>query len=331
MNPALTLSLGLRYERQTNISSDFNFAPRFGFAYAPGAGGKNRPKTVFRGGFGIFYERFNESLSLQALRFNGVNQQQFVVTDPTILDPIVFAQTGVANVPTIQSLTGFAQLQTTRVVSPELQVPYTIQTALGIERQLPHKTTLSMTYVSAHTRHLLRSRNINAPVGGVRPFPGSGNIFQYESTGRFNQNQLILNLRTNLNESVSLFSNYAFGGAKSDTDSAGSFPANSYDLSGEYGRAALDIRHRFVIGGNLTGPFGLSFGPFITFRSGVPFNITTGTDQNGDTLFTERPSFVTNASEPGIIVTSLGTFDPTPEPGDTIIPQTTAGALSFLL
>lgn len=330
-NPALTVSLGLRYERQTNISSDFNFAPRFGFAYAPGAGGKNRPKTVFRGGFGIFYERFNESLSLQALRFNGVNQQQFVVTDPTILDPIVFTQTSVANVPTIQSLTGFAQLQTTRVVSPELQAPYTIQTALGIERQLPHKTTLSMTYVSAHTRHLLRSRNSNAPVGGVRPFSGSGNIFQYESTGRFNQNQLILNLRTNLNESVSLFSNYAFGGAKSDTDSAGTFPANSYDLSGEYGRAGLDIRHRFVIGGNLTAPFGLSFGPFITFRSGVPFNITTGTDQNGDTLFTERPSFVTNASEPGIIVTSLGTFDPTPEPGDTIIPRNYGRGSEFFI
>src|SRR6185295_7956665 len=101
VNRALTVSLGLRYERQTNISSNFNFAPRFGFAYAPGAGGKNRPKTVFRGGFGVFYDRFGESLSLQARRFNGVNQQQFVVTDPAILDPIVFTQSGAANVPTI--------------------------------------------------------------------------------------------------------------------------------------------------------------------------------------------------------------------------------------
>jgi hypothetical protein len=321
MNLGLTISLGLRYERQTNISSNFNFAPRFGFAYAPGAGGKNKPKTVFRGGFGIFYDRFGESLSLQALRFNGVNQQQFVVTEAAILDPIVFTQSGVANVPTVQSLTAFTQRQTTRVVSPDLQAPYTIQTALGIERQLPHKTTLSLTYVSAQTRHLLRSRNINAPVAGVRPVPNAGNIFQYESTGRFNQNQLIVNLRSNLKEGISIFSNYAYGGAKSDTDSPGMFPANSYDLSGEYGRAALDIRHRFVIGGNLTAPLGFSFGPFITFRSGVPFNITTGIDTNGDTLFTERPSFVTNASEAGIVVTKLGTFDQTPEPGDTIIPR----------
>lgn len=321
VNPALTVSLGLRYERQTNISSNLNFAPRFGFAYAPGAGGKNRPKTVFRGGLGVFYDRFGESLSLQALRFNGVNQQQFVVTDPAILDPIVFRQSGVSNVPTVQALTAFAQRQTTRVVSPDLQAPYTIQAAVGIERQLPHKTTLSVTYVSVQTRRLLRSRNINAPVNGVRPVPGAGNIFQYESTGRFSQNQLIVNLRSNFHERVSIFSNYAFGGAKSDTDSAGTFPANSYDLSGEYGRAALDIRHRFVVGGNITAPFGLSFGPFITFRSGVPFNITTGVDTNGDTLFTERPAFVNNVSEPGIISTKLGTFDPTPDAGDSIIPR----------
>jgi hypothetical protein len=321
VNPELTVSLGLRYERQTNISSNLNFAPRFGFAYAPGAGGKKQPKVVFRGGFGIFYDRFGETLSLQALRFNGINQQQFVVTDPAILDPIVFTQSGVANVPTIQSLTAFAQRQTTRVVSPDLQAPYTIQSAVGIERQLPHKTTLSVTYVSALTRNLLRSRNINAPLNGVRPVPNAGNIFQYESTGRFNQNQLIVNVRSSFHKGVSIFSNYAFGGAKSDTDSPGMFPANSYDLGGEYGPAALDIRHRFVVGGNFTAPHGFSFGPFITFRSGVPFNITTGTDVNGDTLFTERPAFVTSASEPGIVVTKLGAFDPTPEPGDTIIPR----------
>ncbi len=37
VNRELTLSFGLRYENQTNISSNNNFAPRFGFAYAPGA------------------------------------------------------------------------------------------------------------------------------------------------------------------------------------------------------------------------------------------------------------------------------------------------------
>jgi outer membrane receptor protein involved in Fe transport len=123
VNPALTISFGLRYETQTNISSNYNFAPRVGFAYAPGANGSNKPKTVFRGGFGIFYDRFSEGLTLQSNRFNGINQQQFIVTDPVILDQVIFAQKGAAsNVPSVQSLTNCAQPQTTRFVAPNLQV-----------------------------------------------------------------------------------------------------------------------------------------------------------------------------------------------------------------
>jgi hypothetical protein len=321
VNPQLTLSLGLRYETQTNISSKLNFAPRFSFAYAPGAGGQNRLKTVFRGGFGIFYERISESLSLQAVRYNGINQQQFVVTDPVILDQVIFTQASVANVPTVESLAAFAQPQTTRMISSSIDPPYTIQSALGVERKLPFNTTFSLTYVHAQTRRLLRSRNINAPLNGIRPFPNDGNILQYESTGRFNQHQLIFNVRANVSERASFFANYAFGGAKSDSDGAGTFPADSYDLLAEYGRALVDIRHRFVLGGSLRGPLGVSFSPFITYRSGVPFNITTGTDTNGDTVFTERPAFASDLSEPGVLVTPFGSFDATPDFGDSIIPR----------
>ena len=322
INPKLTVSFGLRYETQTNISSDYNFAPRFSFAYAPGATGQNKPKTVFRGGFGVFYERFSEGLTLQSIRFNGIKQQRFVVTDPAILDQVVFGANGsVSNVPSVQSLTNFAQPQTTRVVAPDLQTPYTNQIVLSVERQLPFKTSLSATYTFAQTRRLLRSRNINAPINGVRPNPGAGNIFEYESTGRFNQNQLLLNFRSNFNKRVSFFGNYAFGGAKSDTDGAGTFPANQYNLSGEYGDSLVDIRHRFVFGGNISAPLGLRLSPFISFRSGIPFNITTGTDLSGDTLFTDRPAFAASLSEPGIIITKFGAFNPAPQRGEQIIPR----------
>lgn len=290
VNPELTLSFGLRYEDQTNISSDANIAPRFGFAYAPGAGGQGETKTVFRGGFGIFYDRFDEGLTLQARRFNGINQQNFIVEDPDILDDIVFTQNGVSNIPTVDQLTAFAQPQTTRVVSPDLQSPYTAQFAFSFERQLPFKTTFSATYLNAQTRRLLRSRNINAPINDVRPNPDQGNIFQYESTGKFSQNQLIFNMRTRFG-AYSIFGNYSLNSAKSDTDGAGSFPIDQYDLSGEYGRSALDARHRFVIGGSYNAPFGFRLRPFVIFRSGSPFNITNGVDSNGDTLFTERPTF----------------------------------------
>ena len=321
VNPQLTLSYGLRYENQTNISSNSDFAPRFGIAFAPGAGGKNPPRTVFRGGFGIFYERFSEGLTLQSVRFDGVRQQQFFVTDPAILDPIVFTLNGVSNVPTVDQLAAFAQPQSVRVVASDLRSPYTMQFVASVERLLPYKTTVSATYTHTRGRRMLRSRNINAPINGVTPNPAADNIFQYESTGRFDQNLLIVNFRSNFVEAVSIFGNYSISKAKSDTDGSGTFPANSYDLANEYGDAALDIRHRFTLGGNFETLWGIRLSPFITYRTGVPFNITTGNDDNDDAVFTDRPAFADSLAEPGVITTPFGVFDPTPEPGDTIIPR----------
>ncbi|HEU4596768.1 MAG TPA: carboxypeptidase regulatory-like domain-containing protein, partial [Pyrinomonadaceae bacterium] len=57
IRPNFTLSLGLRYEAQTNIGVRANFAPRVAFAWAPGATGNATPKMVVRGGFGVFYDR----------------------------------------------------------------------------------------------------------------------------------------------------------------------------------------------------------------------------------------------------------------------------------
>ncbi len=101
---------------------------------------------------------------------------------------------------------------------------------------------------------------------------------------------MILNLRTRFSK-YSIFGNYSLNDAKSDTDGAGTFPIDQFDLSAEYGRSTLDATHRFVIGGSYDAPYGFRIRPFIVFRSGSPFNITNGIDSNGDTLFTERPTF----------------------------------------
>src|SRR5262249_24416826 len=81
--PAVTLSFGLRYEKQTNIQDRHDFAPRVGISWAPGSSGGNaRAKMVFRAGFGIFYDRFALNNTMTAQRYNGIRQQQYVVTNP---------------------------------------------------------------------------------------------------------------------------------------------------------------------------------------------------------------------------------------------------------
>jgi hypothetical protein len=78
-----------------------------------------------------------------------------------------------------------------------------------------------------------------------------------------------------------VFAQYAYSQAFSDTDGPGSFPANQFDLSTEYGRSGTDVRHRFFLSGMAKGPFGMQFSPFIVVRYGFPFNITTGRDPMG--------------------------------------------------
>ncbi len=78
----LTLNYGLRFEAQNYIQDHADFAPRLGFAY--GIRGTDKKPAVYtlRGGFGLFYARLSSSNTLTAVRQNGVNQRQFVLTSP---------------------------------------------------------------------------------------------------------------------------------------------------------------------------------------------------------------------------------------------------------
>src|SRR4029078_5301103 len=112
-----------------------------------------------------------------------------------------------------------------------------------------------------------------------------------------------------------------FGKANSDTDGSGTFAANPYDFSSEYGRTSNDVRHRFTLFGTFRAPWAISLSPTLTVASGQPFNITIGRDLNGDVLFTDRPSLATDLNKPGVIVTQFGTFDMNPATGAVIIPR----------
>jgi hypothetical protein len=178
---------------------------------------------------------------------------------------------------------------------------------------------------------MLLQRDINAPLpgtyvaglpdSGVRPYGDVGNIFQYESAGLLNQKQWITNVNSRMNRNISIFTYYVLNYANSNTDGASFSPADPYNLALDYSRAAYDVRHRFVLGGSIVAPKAIRFSPFIIAHSGAPFNVTTGRDLNGDTLFNDRPAFAADPNAPGMIHTEYGVFDPNPKPGEVFIPR----------
>jgi hypothetical protein len=329
VRPNLTLGGGLRYEVQSNINSHFNIAPRIYVAWSPDGGGQKPAKTVIRLGFGIFYDRIAESLSLQASRFNGINQQQFIINAPLPGDDSALALQATSilsqfpNIPTVDQLTAFAVPQTTRQLAPDIEAPYSYITGLIVSRQLPKGFTLNVFASTYNTRHVLRSRNINAPLpGGARPQPLLGDIYEYETSGTQNMKQVNVGVSKQFNRAFSVFANYTLGKAQSDTDFGG-FPVNQYDLRGEYGRSSFDTRHSFTLAGSMGVPFlKLSLNPIIIARTGRPFNITTGFDNNGDGIFNDRPAFAdAQTAARDLRRTPFGDFDINPKPGQTIIPR----------
>lgn len=332
-SPALTLSVGLRYENQNHIKSSFDLAPRVAFAWAPGVkSATDRSKTVVRGGVGIFYERFSENLTLQAERFDGISQQQYVVSDPEQLGLIRFGAQGVTDVPSVAALAAFAAPQAIRTVSRDLRAPYTVQTSLGLERQLSTGVTLSSVVVSTRSQRVLRSRNVNAlRADGTYPLGTAESVYQYESTGRQSQEQLILGVNGRLKAGSSLFARYFLTRARGDSDGAGSFPSEPYDLGADYGRSAFDVRHRFQLGGSLALPAGVRVSPMVMISSGQPFNITTGKDNNGDTIFADRPAYATDATKVGVVATQYGLLDPNPAPGQPRIARNLGTGPGFVV
>jgi len=316
MRQDFTLSLGLRYQYQTHLNSKFMFAPRLSFAWTPWMNPKGPPKTVIRGGAGMFYDLVRTSVTLQANRYDGQTEQQYIVTDPALLALY-------PNTPPPAALAALGQPQTIWRKVPDLTEPYYIQSSLSIEHSLPRNTTLSVSYLDTRGFHQLRSRNMNAPapVTGIRPFGNGFTIYDYETTGWYRQHLLMFNVQSRFNRKINFNANYTLGKADGDTDGAGSFPANSYDLQSEFGRSSFDVRHRFTLTGSLETKWGIGLFPLVIAQSGAPFNIITGLDTNGDTIFLERPAFATDLTRSSVRQTPFGNFDLLPLPGAQIIPR----------
>jgi outer membrane receptor protein involved in Fe transport len=293
----LTMNLGVRYEfesgfidagfhqplegvvpffdSRTRNNPKLSFGPRIGFAYDPAGNGR----TVIRGGYGIYYDSTPWEIGYIDRTFNGVKYfiDAFVPTQPDVNDP---AFQGPLPPPG-----GFA-------VDGKVSQPYTHQWSGGIGQQLPWGIVLDASYVHILGIHGWMSRELN-PQSATRvaPFPSLGLFTSFQSTNISHYNGLQVSARKNLDKRMQFQVSYTLSKAVglSDDIFEPGVPQDSNNIFADKGPTLRDARHRFVMSGIVNLPLGLQTANIVALQSGRPFNITTGTDDNGDGHLKDRP------------------------------------------
>jgi hypothetical protein len=325
--PNVTLSYGLRYEGQNRIHDHADFAPRFAVAWAPGHVGNTPPKTVFRGGYGWFYDRFTVPTSfnsatgtpyiMQAIHQNGVNQQSFIVNNPSFFDPTTPAS------PTVLAAASSSR-PTVFSIDPHFHAALNMQGGVGVDRQLGKLTTINVTYLYTRGVHQYLSNTITAPTFDVANYTITGPMpslyeNQFQSGGVFNQHQIIVTSTVRLKK-LSLHSFYTYNQAKSDTGGVNYFPSVAQNPGLDYGRASFGIHHRFTLLATYNAPHGIVIAPLLSAQSGTPYNLTIGNDLTGNNQFNARPTFG-RCGAADVVSTPYGCLDTNPTgKGESIVP-----------
>ena len=318
-----TFDYGMRFETQSAIPDHFDPAPRMGFAWAIGQREKHPAIVVLRGGGGLFYDRFDSGNILTAIREQtGTLQPSYYVTNPEFYPDVPPPSTLTGTLPTLYS------------ISPHLRSEYTIAGDVSVERTLGKIGTVTVNYQHSHDVHDWESVNLNAPLPGtyvpadpvtgtpatgVYPLGTTQADYQFQSGGNSTRDRIFTNLNLHPTKTFNLFAYYVIRHQNTDATSAAAFPSNSYDIAADYGRAARPHERAFA-GGFWQLPLGFTVNAFLSASAGQPFNITTGTDLNGDTQYNDRPAFATDLTRNSVVETRLGNFDTSPLPGAKIIP-----------
>ncbi len=293
VRPDLTLSLGARYEWQQNLDDGNNLDPRLGFAYSLGS------HLVLRGGTGVFHDRLSVSQVNNLIRAGGTLQQSIQIINPSYPDPFLGGAVEEFD----------PALATVLVRAPDLAAPYTWHSEVTLESSFATGLVVTASFRFIRGVHLYRERNLNAPfaactaqlgpdptnadVAPCRPLPERGNIYQLESTGTSRDQSLRLGFRQRLSY-LNIQGSYEFSSNYSD---AVDNPADHYDLAAEWGRDGA--RHRLNASLNVRLPWNVNMNTRTDWRSGEPYTLRTGSDDNRDTNNNDRPPGVPRNSLTG--------------------------------
>jgi len=272
----LLLNLGIRGDAQSHLSQPMVVSPRLGLNWTV----IPRRKTAIRASAGMFRQGYDAGIYEQTILVNGVDQRDIVIANPGYPDPFSDQAIVTARPPSVIR------------ARPDLVFPTNRRITLGLDQPLAFGR-FRATYSRQRGDHLFRSRDINAPVDGVRPDPAARNITELETTARAASRSLELDLQLKYpRRRVSTNFTYTLGSAWNETDGPFQLPPNSLDLSGEWGPSRGDVRHRFNAGANADLWSGFRITGSFRALSASPYTITTGFDTNGDGVNDERPEGV---------------------------------------
>jgi hypothetical protein len=287
----LTISGGVRQEYQTHVGG-FHLGPRAGVAWSPFKNGK----TTVRGGGGVFFDWFDAQDYEQAVQLDGTHQQIETIVQPGYPNPLAGGRALV--------------LPNGRVeLASNLTQPVLREMNVAVEQQIQPTVRVNTMLIHRRGSDALRGVNINAPLlDGTRPDPTAGTITQIQSTASSSFDALSVNLNIVRPEKrVFIAANYMYSRSTNDTDSPFSLAANANDLAAERGPAATDARHRVMGFANFPVYKRLSLGTSFRIQSALPYNITTGRDDNGDTVSNDRPVGVTRNTGRGSPLVDVST------------------------
>lgn len=327
IKPNFMLGLGVRYEDQNWIHDHNNWAPRIALAWSPGRPSSSTAKTVIRAGYGWFYDRFTVPNAfssfggapyiIQNIHDNRINQQSYVVANPTFYDPSAPAPPS-----TISSAS--STVPSYHTIDPHFKTALDMQAGAGIDQQITSKWTANITYLYTQGVHQYFSNNVTAPAFNPATYMITGASpsiynYQFQSGGVFKQHQVVFTSSVQTRNFV-LNGYYTFNIANSDTQGVYSFPSIAQNPGLDYGRASFGVRHRVTVMSSYTAPWGFVFSSWLAAQSGTPYNLTTGYDLTGNNQFNARPTYGV-CGAPGVISTRYGCLDTNPAgKGERIVP-----------
>ncbi len=312
--PSFTLSLGLRYDydtdgnnpdfthplspEQRSVDSD-NYQPRVSFLWDIGGNGS----SVLRGGGGIFTGRY-------LLVPGFVEQQQNGVTGRTIytrvnglffnlppafwLDPNNPQSTGVLLAPNIALL------------ESSLKAPEATQASLGFTQKLGDSglyAALDGIWVEGDNEIILRDVNFGGNANPVRPNKSYTMINVYTNEGRSEYKALIASLNGTLKGGHLITASFTWADKKNISDDFSpnplDYPSDPADIEAEWGRSRADERYRIILSGVFRLPWQITLAPIYEYGSGQPWNPRRGFDYNGDLRNSDREPGVEKYSEDG--------------------------------